>query len=252
MDQIEKELEELVAKENAATESDRVEAFRGKADKRFFATISAFIGKRFCQEQGYFPSRVDYLDFDSYGYNLYNQRATQQLESDIKRLGLDYQKISGYWDKESERSFLVWNTLYTWEQFQNIMLELNKYYKQKGILIGKMVDREYQVDCWETDSLSDISYKVTEHFSSLSVVDALEKNGTILTRNIHNEDGSISPDKTKRAIVFESLQGKSCAANDEYMAGFYTRRRLLKELESEKFTVNYRAEFEQFRNKFFK
>lgn len=242
MEFVEKEINDALEAELNASESDRVKDFEKKAEKTFFATLSGFIdSKFFTNEKGY----------DKESHQKYNERANRQLLSDLKRLGLNYQKISGVWWGEFEKSYLVWNTAYSWEQFQQIMLKLNEYYKQWGICIGRKVDNEYDIDLWETDNLDNIEYNKTSHFTKLGIIDALKENGTILHRKIYGSNGKISPNKVSKGIVFESLQENFCSAQDKYSTGFYVRRGLLRDLVSNTFNREERNSFEQFRKGLF-
>lgn len=223
MELVDKKINEALNKELEATESDRVEAFKKRAERNFFATLSGFIDSSFFTDK-----ETD--KYDEKGHQEYNQTADHSLCSDLKRLGLNYQKVTGVWDSNLEKSYVVWNTAYTWEQFQQIMLKLNETYKQWGICIGRKSGDKYDIDLWETNSLKDISYKKTRHYTQVTVVDALKESGTILTRKINNQQGELSPEKAKRAIVFESLQTNPCLAASESLMGAYKRRDLLKDL----------------------
>ena len=220
MDQVEKELKGAMEAQGYAVESDRVEDFKRKSTKRFFATLSAFIDSDWYKKQN--------QGNDEISWKRYCDKATNQLQSDLKRLGLEYQKVTGAWFGSMENSFLVWNTAYTFEQFQALMLKLNENYKQWGICIGKWMENQYSVDLWETKSLDDIKYGVTKHFSRLSLTDGLKEFGTILTRHLYSKEGKIDSTKTK-AIKFESLQENICCAASESLVGAYKRDSLLKE-----------------------
>ena len=160
----------------------------------------------------------------------YCEQVTNQLLYDLKKLGLEYQKITGIWAGEIENSFLVWNTNYTFEQFRDLMLKLNENYKQWGICIGRWdIDKnEYSIDLWETDSLDNIKYSPKKHFTKVSVRDSILDSGTILTRHIYLKEGKIDLNK-ERNISFEALEHNICCAASEGMAGYYHRRGLLEE-----------------------
>ena len=221
MDHVEKELIEQLKKEGIkvpAIESERIETFKRRAERDFFATISAFIDSKF------------FVDKNT--HQRYNERATMALLTDLKRLGLNYQKITGVWAGDFEKSYLVWNTAYEWEQFQKIILKLGEYYTQWAVCIGKK-DKgfdTYNIDLWETDNLENTEYKITQHWNSLSVIDAVGDYGTILTRKIRNTLGEISDNKLKRAIKLESLQTTPCLAANESLNGAYKRDILVKQL----------------------
>ena len=206
-------------------ESNRVDDFKAKSTKRFFATISGFV------DASLFTTNDEY---DEKGHKRYNETNTLSLQSYLKRLGLEYQKVSGLWDSVLEKSFIVWNTAYTWEQFQQVMLKLNELFKQWGICIGRKVDDKYQIDLWQTESLDDIHYEKVDTFSAVEISDALKDSGTILTRKIYDKEGNIDTKKIRDSIKFEELQKNICAASSESMAGYYTRRRLIEELLAEK------------------
>ena len=222
MEFVDKTINEALNQELVANESDRIEDFRRKSTKRFFSTISAFVGYSWYMEQS--PRNTE-TSWKRYCYS-----ATNQLMSDLKRLGLEYQKITGIWAGEIENSFLVWNTNYTFEQFRDLMLKLNENYKQWGICIGRWdIDKnEYSIDLWETDSLDNIMYSPTKHFTKVSVRDSILESGTILTRHIYSKEGKIDLNK-ERNISFEALEHNICCAASEGMAGYYHRRDLLEE-----------------------
>lgn len=222
MEFVDKTIDEALNQELVANESDRIEDFRRKSTKRFFSTISAFVGYSWYMEQS--PRNTET------SWKRYCHSATNQLMSDLKRLGLEYQKITGIWAGEIENSFLVWNTNYTFEQFRDLMLKLNENYKQWGICIGRWdIDKkEYSIDLWETDSLDNIKYSPKEHFTKVSVRDSILDSGTILTRHIYLKEGKIDLNK-ERNISFEALESNICCAASEGMAGYYHRRDLLKE-----------------------
>ena len=220
MEFVEKEINEQLNKEIEANECNRIEDFKLKSTKRFFATISAFIDKECYLSQNH---KNDDKSWERYCY-----KATSQLQSDIKRLGLEHQKVTGAWAGSTESSFLVWNTAYTFDQFQALMLKLNENYKQWGICIGKWENDRYSIDLWETKSLDDIKYSISSHFTKLSVTDGLKEFGTILTRHIYSKDGKIDGNKTT-AVKFESLEKNICCAASESLAGAYKRDLLLKE-----------------------
>ncbi len=191
-----------------------------KSTKRFFATLSTYIDKEWYLKQSQTTNK------DS--WKKYCNTATNELHLDLKRLGLEYQKVTGAWFGSMENSSLVWNTAYTFEQFQALMLKLNENYKQWGICIGKWDKDRYSIDLLETDSLDKIKYKATNHFTKVSVTDGLKEFGTILTRHIYSKDGIIDESKTN-AVKFESLQKNICCAASESLSGAYKREALLKE-----------------------
>ena len=219
-----KYFEELkeIPDEESLEESSRVDVFRAKSAKRFFATISGFVDKQFFIDN----SGI----YDEKAHQKYNERNTNSLLTNLKRLGLEYQKITGFWYGDTEKSFLMWNTAYTWEQFQQIMLKLNKLFKQWGICIGRKVDDKYEINLWETDNLENINYKVVKTFTTIKIEDALKDFGTILTRKIYDKYGKLDSSKTKDVIKFESLQKDVSMTSSECLMGAYKRRDLLKEL----------------------
>lgn len=162
--------------------------------------------------------------YDVQAHQRYNKRNTNSLPVYLKRLGLEYQSITGCWLGDIEKSFLVWNTAYAWEQFQQIMLKLNKLYKQRGICIGRKVDDKYDIYLLETDDLNSILYKVSRTFTTANVTDALRQFGTVFTRD------EIAPDKVQDTIKFEALQKNVCAASAECLMGAYNRNSLIKSL----------------------
>lgn len=220
IDLVDKEVNEALEKELNANESNRVEDFREKSSKRFFATISAFIDEKYYLIQNPTNNRRT--------WKRYCYKATEQLQTDLKRLGLEYQKVTGAWQGSMESSFLVWNTAYTFEQFQALMLKLNGNYKQWGICIGRKVNDLYSVDLWETDNLDKPNYTIKNHFTNISVTDGLKEFGTILTRHIYSKEGEIDKNKTT-AVRFEELEKNICCAASESLSGAYARDKLLKE-----------------------
>ncbi|WP_300924644.1 hypothetical protein [uncultured Clostridium sp.] len=207
--------------ENELEESNRIDDFRAKSEKRFFATISGFVDKSLFTKDS---------KYDEDAHKKYNERNTNSLQSKLKEMGLEYQKITGIWDNTSEKSFLVWNTAYTWEQFQQIMLKLNEIFKQWGICIGRKINDKYEINLWKTDDLDNISYKVVKNFTTISISDALKDSGTILTRKIYDNNNEIDPNKIKDSIIFEKLEKNICAASSECLMGAYIRRELIKSL----------------------
>ena len=207
-------------------ESNRAYDFSRKSKRRFFATISAFVDKQFFNN--------DETKEDKFHHDSYNNRATNQLLNDLKRLGLDYQKVVGIWDGETENSYVVWNTAYTYEEFRNITLKLAETFKQWAVCVGRYVGEEssedlYSVELYVTDSLENIEYKLDDTFKKISLNDALAKNKTILTRHIYNSDREIDTSKTNQSFVFEELVENRCLASSESLLGAYKRSGLLKE-----------------------
>ena len=242
---VDKELNGSIETEKAAEESDRISEFKKRAERDFFATISGYIDKSFFKDEKgrYFKQRHD-------RYNLY---ATQALLSDLKRLCLNYQKVTGIWEGEFERSYVVWNTAYSYEQFQKIILELSKFYKQWAVCIGRKVgDDLYDIDLWSTDSLEDIEYYKYSHYTKVSIVEALRLNGTVLTRKIYNSDGEVDPDKIKRKIQFEQMKENLGLSSNESLHGAYGREANVKRLLSGEFNKDGRASFEQIKETVFR
>ena len=233
MEFIDKKINEALNKELEATESNQIEDFKKKSSKRFFATISAFIDKERYLKQS--PKNNDN------SWKRYCYKATEQLQTDLNRLGLEYQKVTGAWFGSMENSFLVWNTAYTFEQYQALMLKLNENYKQWGICIGKWVEEEkkYSIDLWKTDSLNDIKYNIISNFTKVSVTDGLKEFGTILTRHIYSKDGKIDKNKTT-AVKFEAIERNICCAASESLSGAYIRDKLLKEFLGNEFKEIYK------------
>lgn len=207
-------------------ESSRVAQFDRTSKKVFFATMSAFIDGSFFNN--------DATEEDRKRHESYNNRATTQLLHDIQKAGLNYQKITGLWEGETESSFLVWNTAYNFEQFTDFILYLAEVYKQWGVCIGRWVPdkKEYEVNLWKTASLDSIVYKKESTFTTVSVVDAIHKNGTILTRHIYDKNKNVDANKTKDAIMFEDIQRASNALGSNSLVGAYLRRDFIKELKT--------------------
>lgn len=217
---VEDGINKALNEDQAANESNPLGDFNRKASKRFFATISAYIDKSFFTDK---TGR-----YDEKAHQRYNEWATLHLQNDLKWLGLEYQKISGLWEYELEKSFLVWNTAYTYQQFESIMLQLNKSLRQWAICICRWDKDKYLINLWQTDSLENISYYVVDEFTKVSPVEAIKGFGTILTRKIRNKNGELTLDKVP-AIKFEALESNVCCAASESMGGHYARERLMKE-----------------------
>lgn len=245
MELIDKAINQKLNEELSASESDRRESFFLQSKRRFFATISAYIDSRFfINDSGV---------YDSKGHTKYNERATISLMNELKRFGLQYQRILGIWDGEFEKSFLVWNTAYTYPEFEKLILKLNKNFKQWAVCIGRWDEelKEYKIGFWSTNSLDFIDYHLENTFTKVSPELALLEvrselggdmvtgdsilergRGTILTRKINDSTGR--PDFGKigsSGISFEALEFTPCLASSESLNGVYKRRELLKELD---------------------
>ena len=205
-------------------ESSRVAQFNRTSKKAFFATLSAFIDSSFFNN--------DATALDRKRHASYNNRATTQLLHDLKKSGLDYQKITGLWDGETENSFLVWNTAYTYEQFTDLMLYFAETYKQWAVCVGKWEPdiEKYDIVLWQTNSLDNIKYVKGDSFTTVSVVDALNRSASVLTRHIYDKDKNINPDKLKDAIMFEEIQRNPCILANNSLNGAYCRRDFIKAL----------------------
>ena len=131
-----------------------------------------------------------------------------KLQSQLKHLGLEYQDFSVGLDETPENFLMIWNTAYTWEQFEQIILSLNKAIKNGTVWLGRKVDENYQIDSWKIDSKGSLKHQETK------IIDA-----TTLVIDASN-------------VEFGEFQDNICAASSECMAGFYARRRLLDELKS--------------------
>ena len=88
MEMIEKDINEQLNNEIEASESNRVEDFKIKSTKRFFATLSAYIDKECYLKQN--QKNNEEL------WKRYCNKATSQLQSDLKRLGLEYRFVSEF------------------------------------------------------------------------------------------------------------------------------------------------------------
>lgn len=216
MEMIDKKINDELNKELEANESNRVDDFKVKSKRRFFATISGYIDKDWYLAQN--PDNTEE------SWERYCNKATEQLQSNLKRLGLEYQKILGAWEGGEEKSFLVWNTYYTFEQFQALMLKLNKDFKQWAICIGKWVEDKYAIDLWQTNSLDKkmISYKIVDSFTKISPKEAIHQNWTVLTRHTFKENNEPS-------IAFEEIERNISMASSWSQWGAYKRGKLLKE-----------------------
>ena len=160
--------------------------------ERFFAIISA------CADES-----LDENHNESYEKN------TLILQSILKKLGLTYQKVSVGFNVQ----FVVWNTAYTLEQFQQVILKLGILFKQKNVYIGHRLTEgnedkkaKYEISVWETNSLRNIHYDKTNSFTSNSLKDAL----------------NISP--------IEALKENIHLASSESLMGAYKREKLMKSL----------------------
>ena len=238
MEFIDKKINNQLNKELEAEESDRAETFIKETDKHFFATLSG------CIDKSFFTDEKD--RYFKQNHNRYNLYATKALLSDLKRLCLNYQKVTGVWDNEFEKSYVVWNTAYNYEYFQKIILELSKFYKQWAVCIGRKVDKDlYDIDLWSTDSLDNIQYYKYAHYTKVSIVEALKLNGTVLTRKIYNSKGEVDLEKTKRAVKFEGLSTNIGLASNESLHGAYGREANLKMILLGEFNKEGRAQFEE-------
>ena len=131
-----------------------------------------------------------------------------KLQNQLKHLGLEYQDFTVGLDEVPEKFLMIWNTAYTWEQFEQIILSLNKSIKNGTVWLGKKVDENYQIDIWKIDSKGNSKHQETK------TIDAVT-----LTIDASN-------------VKFGEFQDNICAASSEGMAGYYTRRRLLDEVKS--------------------
>lgn len=204
-------------------ESNRVDDFLKKSSKRYFATISGFVDKSFFTDSE--------SSYDEARHKRYNERNDKSLLTYLKRYGLEYQKVTGMWEGGEEKSYLVYNTAYSWEDFRKIILKLGELCTQWALCIGRVVGNRYYIEYWETSSLTNISYEHTETFHTVSIADVLAQFKTVLLRKIHDEKGNIDPAKTRDSIVFEELQRNVCLAASESLMGAYKRRALLNELQ---------------------
>lgn len=160
--------------------------------ERFFAIIGA------CADES-----LDESHDESYEKN------TLILQSILKKLGLTYQKVSMGLNVQ----FMVWNTTYTHEQFQQVILKLGILFKQKNVYIGRRLTErnenkksKYEISVWETKSLNNIYYDKTNSFTSNSLKDVLK----------------ISP--------IEDLQENIHLASSKSLMGAYKREKLIKSL----------------------
>ena len=240
---VDKELNGSIETEKAAEESDRISEFKKRAERDFFATISAYVSDSLFDKS---------KDWDK-AYQRYNIMATHSLESDLKVLGLNITRTTGVWEGSVEKSFLVWNTAYSWDRFQAIILRLAEDYKQKAVCIGRKVGEGlYDIDLWETDSLDDISYHTTDHFTRVSIEDAIQAySSTVLTRKVYDPTGKLSEKKVKRAITFEEIEVNQGLASFESTLGGLKRNVLYKQLLSGEFNKDGRASFEQIKRTVF-
>lgn len=115
-------------------ESNRVDDFLKKPNKRYFATISGFVDKSFFTD--------DEGNYNEEKHNQYNERNNRSLLTYLKRLGLEYQKVTGIWEGGEEKSYLVYNTAYSWEDFRKIILKLGELCTQWALCIGRVIDGE--------------------------------------------------------------------------------------------------------------
>jgi hypothetical protein len=238
--------------------SNAVNIFKGKAESRAFATISASV-----------PS--DFFDGDEKATRRYNARATTQMENDLRSIGVEYQRTTGVWDSAYEKSFVVWNTHYSWEAFRRVMLKLNGDYKQSDLLVGIYIDKDdiatekngvtaagYNVEWYTADDrmASQPKYRLVKTYKNISPQEALEEMGTILSRHIYKKgyDGkdvseSIDSDKVKNKIVkfggydrakseikLEEKQGHKGSGSNYGMACGASYEQIMKR-ENEKLTI---------------
>ena len=131
-----------------------------------------------------------------------------KLQTKLKHLGLEYQGFAIGLDEVPEKFLLIWNTAYTYEQFEQIILSLNKAIKNGTVWLGRKVDGNYQINVWKIDSKGNSKHQETK------IIDA----------------ATLAIDASN--VEFGEFQDNICAASAECMIGCYARRRLLKELKS--------------------
>lgn len=128
------------------------------------------------------------------------------LQDEFKNFGLYYQFVYGDENCSLENGFIVWNTEYTFEQFQKVMLGLSELHKLQSIYIIRKIDGRFGVSLWQKDELE---YTVIKQFSKLKFKDILEY---------------------FRIIKLGLMQEKACLASTACLMGAYKRHFLMKDL----------------------
>lgn len=130
--------------------------------------------------------------------------SANELQSQLKQLGLDFQEIIVSPKDLYKDSLLVWNVAYTYQQFEQVILHLKTNCQM--VCIGKKLNEAYQIDIWRIDSGGN--------------------HERIETRTIDTAAAIMGASKFK----FGERQINICAASSEGMAGYYARRQRIEEL----------------------
>ncbi len=125
------------------------------------------------------------------------QSDEKELKSNLKSLGLDYQKVKGLW---ADEKIIVWKMEYNYLQFKDIIISLNAKFKQKKFCFGRKLEDKYDVLIYQTEDFDNPQYNIIGEFS----VDAKEDN-----------------------IEFGKLQHNVCSAASKCVKGKYKREQLV-------------------------
>ena len=127
----------------------------------------------------------------------------------LKEIDLTYQKVTMGLNVQ----FIVWNTTYTHEQFQKVILKLGSLFKQKELYIGRRLPEgnedkkaKYEISVWETNSINNTHYDRTNSFTSNSLKDAFNISPIeVLKENIHLASSKSLMGAYKREKLIKSL-----------------------------------------------
>lgn len=144
----------------------------------------------------------------------YDDKTSRIVENELVRLGLDYQ--IAYGRGFNDNCFVVWNTAYALEPFQQIAFKLSKSFKQSVFCIGCSANNGYKVNLWKTESIDDIDYSKSIEFFKTTVADVLKEINLISNRTCDIKLGEIN--------------SAVCTASSESMCGGYVRKSLVQNL----------------------
>ncbi len=144
-----------------------------------------------------------------------NNDNSSTLKYVLKKFGLNYQEICSTNHCDIGHSYVVWDTAYRFESFQQIMLKLNDMFKQRSICLGRYAKRKYHISLLCTDSIEDVRYFEGSNYESANVVDAL--------RDFY---ATLVPNWASESITLGELQRSSGLASSETVNGGYVRAAL--------------------------
>jgi hypothetical protein len=144
-----------------------------------------------------------------------NNDNSSTLKYVLKKFGLNYQEICSTNHCDIGHSYVVWDTAYRFESFQQIMLKLNDMFKQRSICLGRYAKRKYHISLLCTDSIEDVRYFEGSNYESANAVDAL--------RDFY---ATLVPNWASESITLGELQRSSGLASSETVNGGYVRAAL--------------------------